>query len=281
MPFSIRPFLLLSCCLPRVSARRLIALGVISLVLGHEGIGLAVVCPPPPEQTGKDYEAKVDVEVAKIGRIYGPTATGKIKTVTQDLLGKLPDAGRVYLGQMMYSTRCTSIRDNKSVSNTEKDKQIGELNAWFTTYIGPQTPQSPASTSVPPPSKQSDKQKRISAGPPVSPAVTPHPQAEMKCGEQSTNGLMRKPRSFVPTWRGLLGQIRFENDETDVASLVKRGSRVRWESGEYARPENLIREAIFSVNCVEKEGWLRLEPLGPSTYENVPYENQRIVFIHR
>lgn len=118
----------------------LIPLGVVSLVLGYQGVSLALVCPEPPEQTGKDYEVDVNATVARIGRVFGPEAKGKIKTATQDLLGKLPDAGRVYLGQMMYATRCTSIRDNKDISDSEKDKQIGELNAWLTKLIEPQTP---------------------------------------------------------------------------------------------------------------------------------------------
>ena len=183
----------------------------------------------------------------------------------------------------MYATRCTAIRDNKDISDGEKNKQIIELNEWFTKYIGPQSPQSQAPTSVPPSSKHPDKQKRGTTGPPVSPPVTPPPSAEMKppevlCGEQSTVGLARKPRAFVPTWRALLGKLKYENDETDLTTLVKRGSSVRWDSGDYGRPENLVREALFTVICLEKEGGLKLEKLVSSMYENVPYENQRITF---
>ena len=121
----------------------------------------------------------------------------------------------------------------------------------------------------------------------VTPSAIPSPQAEMKppqaeCSAQSTAGLARKPRAFVPTWRSLLGQLKQENDETDLTTLVKRGSHIRHTSGEYAQPENLIREALFTVTCLEKEGELKLETLGPSMYENaVPYENQRIVFRDR
>ena len=121
----------------------------------------------------------------------------------------------------------------------------------------------------------------------ISSPVMPPPQAEMKppqpeCGEQSNVVLTRKPRAFVPTWRALLGQLKFENDQTDLTTLVKRGSHHRWESGEYARRENLIQEARFTVVCLEKQGELKLETLGPSMYENaVPFENLRIVFRDR
>jgi type IV secretory pathway VirB10-like protein len=187
---------------------------------------------------------------------------------------------------MMYATRCTSIRDNKDISDGEKDKQIGELNVWLAKLIEPQALKSQVPTSVPPPPKQPAKGKESGTPSKVSPPMTPPPQAELKppqgeCGEQSAAVLMRKPRAFVPIYRALLGQLKFENDETDLTTLVKRGSRIRHTSGDYARPENLIQEARFTVICLEQEGELKLETLGPSTYENLPYENQRIVFRNR
>jgi len=44
------------------------------------------------------------------------------------LFAKLPDAGRVYLEQMMYSTYCSTLRDDKTLSETEKSKRISEYN---------------------------------------------------------------------------------------------------------------------------------------------------------
>ena len=106
----------------------LIAFTVIVLGMGFQGVALAIVCPPQPEQTGKDWEGEVNAAIARIGPVSGGEVKTKVKTVTQDLLGKLPDAGKIYLEQMKYSTICSSIRDDKTLSEGEKRKQMTEYD---------------------------------------------------------------------------------------------------------------------------------------------------------
>ena len=109
----------------------LIAFTVIVLGMGFQGVALAIVCPPLPEQTGKDWEGEVNAAIARIGPVSGGEVRTKVKTVIQDLLGKYPDAGKIYLEQMKYSTICSSIRDDKTLTEGEKRKQLTEYDLEF------------------------------------------------------------------------------------------------------------------------------------------------------
>ena len=141
----------------------LIALGIMSLALGYEGVGLALECPKQPEQTGHTWEAEADAVAAKIGPVIGPGIKGKIKSDTLDLLGKLPDAGKIYLYQMMYATYCSSLRDNKTLSPDEKDERVRKYNVWLTEIIEPPTNKSKEPTGVPPTSQQPAKGNQSAA----------------------------------------------------------------------------------------------------------------------
>lgn len=152
----------------------LIALGAISLVLGSQGIGLALNCPPHPEQTGKDWEGEVNAAVAKIGPVSGGEAKTKLKAVTQDLLGKLPDAGKIYLEQMKYATICSSIRDDKTLSESEKRKQMMEYDLEI------QKAKERHSSGTKPQSKQSGKTKADGPQSIVSPPVPSITRADTK-----------------------------------------------------------------------------------------------------
>jgi hypothetical protein len=86
----------------------------------------ALECPKFPEQAKKDWEVNVTAEVAKIGPLKGAELKTTTRNVTKDLLGKLPDADRVYLEQMMFATYCTALRDDKSLTDTEKSKRLND-----------------------------------------------------------------------------------------------------------------------------------------------------------
>ncbi|MEO5863579.1 MAG: hypothetical protein ABIQ79_00875 [Nitrospiraceae bacterium] len=75
----------------------LIRLGVFALGIGYQGVALALDCPKVPEQTIKDLEVEVNAAVAKIGPVSGGELKTKAKNATQDILGKLPNADKVYL----------------------------------------------------------------------------------------------------------------------------------------------------------------------------------------
>lgn len=137
----------------------MIALGVISLELGSQGIGLAIDCPRQPEQAGKDWEGEVNAAVAKVGPVSGGEVKTKVKAVTQDLLGKLPDAGKIYLEQMKYATICSSIRDDKTLSESEKRKQMKEYDLEIQKAREDTSSVVKQPASVPLPSKQPGNKK--------------------------------------------------------------------------------------------------------------------------
>jgi hypothetical protein len=75
--------------------------------------------------------------VAKIGPAKGADlkvkegADLKVKDrkATQDLLSKLPKADRLYLEQMMYATYCSALRDDRSITESEKARRVNAYNA--------------------------------------------------------------------------------------------------------------------------------------------------------
>jgi hypothetical protein len=103
-----------------------IAFGVVAILALLLNPAFAIECPKFPEQTKKDWEVKVTAEVAKIGPLKGAELKATTRNVTQDLFAKLPDAGRVYLEQMMFSAYCSTLRDDKTLSETEKSKRLRE-----------------------------------------------------------------------------------------------------------------------------------------------------------
>lgn len=146
----------------------LIALGVMSLELGSQGIGLAFTCPDQPKQISKDFEGEVNTAVGKIGPVSGGELKIKAKQTTRDLLEKAPERDRVYLEQMMYASYCTSLQDNKALSPGEITQNIRDYNA---VVRGTMKTRSPA--NVPSPFKQPGKEKgsgtRSGSNPPVMP----------------------------------------------------------------------------------------------------------------
>jgi hypothetical protein len=80
----------------------------------------ALDCPKAPEQINKDWEIEVNAAVVRIGPAKGAELKTKTKNATNDLLGKLPDAGKIYLEQMMFSAYCSALRDDKTIKEAEK-----------------------------------------------------------------------------------------------------------------------------------------------------------------
>ena len=158
-----------------------IAIGVIALGIGIHGVALAIVCPPQPEQTGKDWEGEVNAAIARIGPVSGGEVKTKVKTVTQDLLGKLHDAGKIYLEQMKYSTICSSIRDDKTLSEGEKRKQMTEYD--FEIQKAKEKSPSRAKHPASAPGKKKPSAPQSNVNPPVTPLI----QADTK------QSVMQKP----------------------------------------------------------------------------------------
>ena len=100
---------------------------VVALALAFAAqTALAMECPTPPVQSRKDWDTEVKAEVGRIGVVRGALLETRVRSATQDLMGKLPGADRVYLEQMMFSAYCTALRDDPKVSGTEKSRQILE-----------------------------------------------------------------------------------------------------------------------------------------------------------
>lgn len=86
----------------------------------------ALECIKAPEQIKKDWEVEVNAAILRIGPVKGAELKTKTKKAAEDLLGKLPDAGKIYLEQMMFSAYCSALRDDKTISESEKAKLLKE-----------------------------------------------------------------------------------------------------------------------------------------------------------
>jgi hypothetical protein len=86
----------------------------------------ALDCPAAPIQANKDWETQVRAEIGKIGPVTGSQLETRVKSVTSDLMGKLPGADKLYLEQMMFSAYCSALRGDKTISESAKAKQILE-----------------------------------------------------------------------------------------------------------------------------------------------------------
>lgn len=277
MPFSIRPYRRFPVqCSATCKARRLvITLGVVALVLGSSGIGLALECEKGPEQTSQDWETEVNTAVAKIGPVSGGALTAKLKKGNKDLLGKLPDAGKLYMELKMLAMYCSSLRDDKAISESRKTQQLREYFVDIRAAIWPKKP-----TDAPPlkqPGKEKESSTQFRVNPPVPPLAQPEmkqPAAEKPC-EQSLVGLKRPPEVFLPSWRSVVNSLRKNRLIHDLQNLFEVWGRI--PSG--LTGKDLIQEATFTLNCMGDRGELRMEQLGTTgRYWGEDFKNQMIVF---
>lgn len=88
----------------------------------------ALECPPIPDQAHKDWDVTIKGAVGKIGPVKGAELENRTRTTTADVLGKLPQADRVYLEQMMYASYCSAIRDDKKLSESDKAARVHSYN---------------------------------------------------------------------------------------------------------------------------------------------------------
>lgn len=84
----------------------------------------ALDCPEPPKQVQKDWDAQVRAEVGRIGPVRGAELQTRVQSVTRDLLTKLPGADKLYLEQMMFAAYCSALREESSLSEADKARQI-------------------------------------------------------------------------------------------------------------------------------------------------------------
>jgi hypothetical protein len=104
-------------------------IGALTLLSVFPASAYALDCPKQPEQVSKDWQLEVDAAVAKIGPIRGGDLKTQTKSTTQDLLGKLPNAEKIYLEQMMFAAYCSALRDDKTTSEVRKAQLLREYSA--------------------------------------------------------------------------------------------------------------------------------------------------------
>jgi TPR repeat protein len=131
-----------------------VALSIITLVVGYQRDALALECPKAPEQSIKDLEVEVNAAVARIGPVSGGELKTKTKNATQDILGKLPNADKVYLEHMFFAAYCSALRDDKTLSESQKAQRLNEHIGEVRKTIRDQVPEQP---TVTPPLKQPGK----------------------------------------------------------------------------------------------------------------------------
>jgi ankyrin repeat protein/IS1 family transposase len=98
------------------------------MVLSLSFNSIAIECPKMPEQANKEWDVEVKVAVGKIGPVKGAELETRTRKAVKDLMGKLPEADKVYLEQMMYATYCSALRDDKTLSESEKASRIRAYN---------------------------------------------------------------------------------------------------------------------------------------------------------
>ena len=149
--------------------------------MGYQEIALALECPKAPEQIQKDLDVDVNVAVAKIGPVSGGELKTKTRSAAQDLIGKLPNADKVYLEHMMLATYCSALRDDKSLSEIQKSERIKDYNAEVRKAL--HTPPEVKQSTGAPQSERLNKGKENRTRSQVIPPVTPLPQADSKQSE--------------------------------------------------------------------------------------------------
>lgn len=170
----------------------MIALGVIAPGVGYEGIGLAAIqCPPASEQTSRDYDADISGAVETFRRLSGVELRAKGAGVAKDLIGRLPGADRVYMEQMMYASYCSSLNEDKTLSDSERREELKKYNSDVRKAMEHPSSVEKQPAAVPPPSKRLGKKKARAPQSKVNPPVTPLTQAETKQLE------MQKPQPTV------------------------------------------------------------------------------------
>ncbi|MEP6958517.1 MAG: hypothetical protein ABI980_07280 [Nitrospirota bacterium] len=84
-----------------------------------------------------------------------------------------------------------------------------------------------------------------------------------------------KSAVFVPQWIPVLNRMREERNIHDISNLMAVWGRTPVGRG----GTELMDEALFTLNCLEKQGQLRLEKLDHPSSIGGQVENQRIIFL--
>lgn len=109
----------------------------------------ALDCPAPPAQTHKDWDTQVRAEVGKIGPVSGAQLETRVRSVTRDLMTRLPGADRVYLEQMMFAAYCSALRADRTLAESAKARLILEYRRELRASLASIAPAQPAAAPKP------------------------------------------------------------------------------------------------------------------------------------
>ena len=116
-------------------------LALVAALLAWSVEGSALECPAMPQQSQRDIDVAVGIAVGQLGKASGAQLQTQTRTVTKDLMQRLPRADRVYLEQMMYATYCSSLRDNAALTEAERNARIQAYNRELRAMLNPPNPQ--------------------------------------------------------------------------------------------------------------------------------------------
>ncbi|MEO5863580.1 MAG: hypothetical protein ABIQ79_00880 [Nitrospiraceae bacterium] len=175
------------------------------------------------------------------------------------------------------ATYYSALRDDKSLSEGFKTQRLMEYIGEVRKTIQQQTPKTKRPTGAPP-----LRQPKMAPSMPASDASA---VATVHRGE-TCGPVPFKTRSraiFVPRWVRHINSLRMARDDEEDYDLqnlmaVRKEERTPVNEGNVSELI-LIKEALFTLNCLEKEGQLRtVKPDHPSMVRGL-VENQRIIFL--
>lgn len=117
-----------------------------------------IQCPAQPEQASKDSKVAVKAAIGQLGPVKAGDFSTAVERTTLDLLGKLPQADKLYLEQMLFSAFCSSVRNDKKLSDSEKSRALRDYASEVRRTLALREGASTASPSVQPPSGDSSAQ---------------------------------------------------------------------------------------------------------------------------
>lgn len=192
---------------------------------------LALECPPFPQQVSKDWEVEVKAAIVKIGPVKGGELKSRTQNATKDLLSKVPDAGRIYIEQMMYAAYCTALRDDKTISEANKAKQLQNYAREVRNTISKQ--QQPPNKGLSPVQKETDNGERSS---------------KYGISDDMHNKLLKITSGQTRTIEALIGRLN-EKDNT----IKERDEKIVILARQYEELKHLYETKIHKEDLSEKD----------------------------
>lgn len=102
---------------------------IFTLLALYSGCVFSIECPQQPKQTSSEISVDVNASVGRLKSIGVGELKAKIYKEQKDLLGKYPNADKLYLETMFFSSYCSMLNES-SISEKEKLNRI-ELYRGF------------------------------------------------------------------------------------------------------------------------------------------------------